>query len=61
MSETSTVLTPAQVENWRKTLCGMIGPYALIMPVSEVQKMRDHFQKIADESSNNNQDEENHE
>lgn len=37
-------LTPEQVENWRKILCGMLGPYALIMSVEDIHKMRDKFQ-----------------
>jgi len=39
-------LTPEQVQNWRRVLCGMIGPYALLMPDAEVQKIRDRFQQI---------------
>ena len=42
-------LTPEQIENWRKTLCGMLGPYALIMPDEEVQMMRDKMQSKVDE------------
>lgn len=38
-------LTPTQIENWRRVLCGMIGPYALIMPVEDIQKFRDKMQK----------------
>jgi hypothetical protein len=37
-------LTPEQIKNWRKVLCGMVGPYALIMPDEEVQKFRDKMQ-----------------
>ncbi len=40
-------LTPEQVENWRNVLLGMVGPYALIMPVEQVQAMRDKFQEEA--------------
>ena len=42
-------LSPTQIENWRKVLCLQIGPYALIMPASEIQKMRDKMQKYADD------------
>ena len=42
-------LTKEQITNWRKVLCGMIGPYAMIMPENEIQLMRDNFQGIADE------------
>ncbi len=37
-------LTPEQIKNWRTVLCGMIGPYALIMPDEKVQKIRDNMQ-----------------
>ena len=30
----------------------MIGPYALMMPVADVQNMRDRFQQIADDTAN---------
>jgi len=50
-------LTPEQIVNWRNILVGMIGPYALIMPYEDVQKMRDemnaHFN--ADEPEANSQ------
>jgi hypothetical protein len=36
-------LTPEQIVNWRNILLGMIGPYALIMPCEDVQKMRDEM------------------
>ena len=36
-------LTPEQIVNWRNILAGMIGPYALIMPYEDVQKMRDEM------------------
>ena len=35
MSETKQ-LTPEQIKNWREVLCGMIGPYGLMMPPEEV-------------------------
>jgi hypothetical protein len=38
-------LTPAQVENWRNILLGMIGPYALMMPEEDVQALRDKLQE----------------
>ena len=31
-------LTPEQIQNWRKVLVGMFGPYALLMPDAEVQE-----------------------
>lgn len=45
---TDTPLTPEQIKNWREILLGMIGDYALIMPVAEIQKFRDRMQRIAD-------------
>jgi len=38
-------LSPEQIENWRRILCEMLGPYALIASDAEIQKMRDKFQK----------------
>lgn len=38
------LMTPEQIENWRRVLCGMFGPYALIMPIEDIYKMRDKFQ-----------------
>ena len=38
-------LTPEQIENWRKVLLRMIGPYALIAPPEDIQAMRDKMQK----------------
>jgi len=37
-------MTPEQIQNWRKVLVGIIGPYALIMPDEQVHKFRDRFQ-----------------
>ena len=37
-------LTPEQIENWRKVLCGMFGPYALIMTAEQIQLYRDKLQ-----------------
>jgi hypothetical protein len=39
------ILSPTQIENWRRVLVGMIGPYALLMPANEIQKFRDKMQK----------------
>ena len=46
-------LTTEQIENWRNVLLGMIGPYALIMPVEQVQAMRDKFQEQANNLPSN--------
>lgn len=37
-------LSPEQIKNWRNVLCGMVGPYALIMPDGEVQAFKDKLQ-----------------
>jgi hypothetical protein len=37
-------LTAEQVENWRRVLYGMIGPYALLAPREEIQRLRDEMQ-----------------
>jgi hypothetical protein len=38
-------MTPEQIKNWREVLCGMIGPYALIMPDEKVIAIRDKMQE----------------
>jgi hypothetical protein len=38
-------MTPEQIKNFREVLCGMIGPYALLMPDEQVIRMRDKFQE----------------
>ena len=38
-------LSPTQIENHRRVLFNMIGPAALILPVSEIQSFRDTMQK----------------
>ena len=43
-------LTPEQVENWRKILRGMVGPYASILSAEEINSLRDSLQQIADRS-----------
>jgi len=37
-------LTSEQIENWRRVLLGMIGPYALLMSPKQIQRYRDRFQ-----------------
>lgn len=44
-------LTPEQIKNWRNVLFGMIGPYALIAPDEDIQKMRDEMQKRANKQN----------
>jgi hypothetical protein len=42
------LLTSEQIKHWRTVLCSIIGPYALIMPDSDVQRLRDVMQTKAD-------------
>lgn len=41
-------LTPEQMQNWRKLLVGIVGPYALIMPEAQIQEFRGKIQDKAD-------------
>jgi len=45
MTENST-LTTEQIENWRRVLLTMVGPYALIMPAEEIQGFRNKMQGL---------------
>ena len=40
-------MTPEQVKNWRRILFEQLGPWALIMPVSEIEAVRDRMQRLA--------------
>jgi hypothetical protein len=40
-------LTAQQIENWRKAMSVIIGPYALIMPISEIEDFRRNLQEKA--------------
>lgn len=42
-------LTDEQIENWRRVLIGIVGPYALMMTKAEICAMRDVFQERVDE------------
>ena len=42
------LLTDAQVENWRRVLFGIVGPYALIMSKEDIQLWRNQLQKGVD-------------
>ncbi len=47
-------LSEEQIQNWRRVLCGMFGPYALLMPKEQIQLFRDRLasgltQRAADE------------
>jgi hypothetical protein len=54
-------LTDEQVENWRKTMVTVIGPYAAIMPREDVEKMAAMMQAdmdaLADDFDRLNEDE----
>ena len=55
---TKVTLTPEQIQNWRMVLCGMIGPFALIMPAEMIQAYKDKLQDQvdnADEEMKNNE------
>jgi len=45
----NTPLTEEQIKNWRMILFDKLGPYALIMPVEQVQALRDKMQKNVQE------------
>ncbi len=38
-------LTAEQIENWRVVLTSLFGPYALLMPDTEVQEFHDSLQE----------------
>ncbi len=40
----NTKLTPEQIENWRRVLGGMFGPYAYVASDDQIQQMRDNMQ-----------------
>lgn len=48
-------LTPEQIQNWRKVLTGMFGPYAMIMSDDEVQKFKDKMQNNIDKNEKENE------
>jgi len=37
-------LSPEQIENWRRVLAMLIGPYAFLMKPEEIQRHRDVMQ-----------------
>lgn len=39
------MLTDEQVKNWRNAMVNVLGPYALIMPREDIEKMRANVQK----------------
>jgi hypothetical protein len=49
MREPITELTDEQVKNWRVTLSGLLGAYAVIMPVDQIIKFANQFQEEADQ------------
>jgi len=42
-------LTSEQIENWRKVLVGVFGPYAMVMSNEQIQDYRDRMQGAVDE------------
>lgn len=45
-------LNPSQIANWRKILCSMgLGPWAVIMPESDIEIIRKKFQEMFNEIS----------
>ena len=48
-------MTKEQIRNWRDVLLATFGPYALIMPVSEIvaykNKMQQEINKLAEETT----------
>ena len=43
-----TELTKEQRDNWVRVLGNMLGPYAEMMPASEIQRVRDKMQAYID-------------
>ena len=43
-------LTPEQIENWRAVLCGIVGPYAIMMSHEQIQRFRDKMQADIDKA-----------
>lgn len=41
-------MTDEQIENWRRVLFQMIGPYAFFMPREHIQAYRDRMQAAVD-------------
>jgi len=44
-------LTPEQIENWRVSLLDVLGPYALIMSVEQIEAFRKRVQEELDEDT----------
>lgn len=43
---TKVTLTPEQIQNWRAVLCGLVGPYALLMTPEQIQQIRDKMEDV---------------
>jgi len=43
-------LTDEQIENWRKVLFGMFGPYAMVMSRAQIEAYAGNMQKYIDDS-----------
>lgn len=54
----SEILTDEQVENWRRILSGIFGPYAFLMSREQIQAYRDRMQQQANEVAEQNDEKE---
>lgn len=43
--ETKDCLTAEQIQHWRTALVSMLGPYALIMPEDQIERLREKMQE----------------
>lgn len=43
-------MTPEQIENFRRVLSRMIGPYALLAPAEQIVAIRDSIQAAVDKA-----------
>lgn len=49
-------LTDEQIENWRKVLSGMFGPYALVMSRAQIEAYAENMQRHFDEEEEEKED-----
>ena len=48
-------LTEQQIENYRKVLINVFGPYALIMPIEQIQAYRNKIQGMVNQIDKENE------
>jgi len=53
-------LTDEQIENWRKVLFGMFGPYAMLMSRAQIEAYASNIQRYADELKEKEEKDEKH-